>query len=85
MAAGSAVGDGTAFPDMQSGDYSVSGATMEQTQLSPQTNCQDTEDTAGYWAPAPYMVTSAGVATPWQATNGCSANCQDKGPNENFL
>jgi hypothetical protein len=87
MAAGSAAGDGTTFPAIQSGDSGTSGtaATMEHNQLATPTNCQDTKDTAGYWEPAPYMVTSAGAATPWQNTNGCSANCQDKGPNENFL
>ena len=84
LAAGGTAGDGTTFPDIQSGDYSVTSATMEQNQVKPQTNCQDTKDTAGYWVPAPYMVTSARVATPWQNTNGCTTSCTANPPNPNF-
>jgi hypothetical protein len=42
------------FPSIKSGD-STPGTTMESNGQSPQTNCQDTEDTAGYWMPAPYV------------------------------
>jgi hypothetical protein len=86
MAGGGAAGDGTTFPNIQSGDPGTTGtaATMEQTQLTTPTNCQDTKDTAGYWVPSPYMVNSAGTATPWQNTNGCSTSCKATGANENF-
>ena len=86
MAGGGAAGDRTTFPNIQSGDPGTTGtaATMERNQLTPQTNCQDTKDTAGYWNPSPYLVTSAGAATPWQNTNGCSTNCKATGSTENF-
>jgi hypothetical protein len=87
---GNMAGGTTTFPGIQSGDYNVTGATMEQNQLSPQTNCQDTKDTAAYWNPSPYMVDSSqtGNPTPWQSTNGCSNSnsdpCHATGANENF-
>jgi hypothetical protein len=86
LAAGGAAGDGTTFPGIQSGDYSVTSDTMEHNGLSTPTNCQDNKDTAGYWTPAPYMVTSAPnpVATPWQNTNGCTTSCTATGSNPNF-
>jgi hypothetical protein len=87
LAGGTTAGDGTTtFPNIQSGDYTVSAATMEQNQLSPQTNCQDTKDTAGYWIPAPYMVDSSagGNPKPWQDKNGCMMGCSDTGSGENF-
>jgi len=87
---GNMAGGTSTFPGIQSGDYNVTGATMEQNQLSPQTNCQDTKDTAAYWNPSPYMVDSSptGNPTPWQSTNGCSGSnsdlCHATGANENF-
>jgi Domain of unknown function (DUF1996) len=87
---GNMAGGTSTFPGIQSGDYSVTGATMEQNRLSPQTNCQDTKDTAAYWNPSPYMVDSSqsGNPAPWQNTNGCSGSssdpCHATGSNENF-
>jgi hypothetical protein len=84
---GNMAGGTATFPGIQSGDYNVTGATMEQNGLSPATNCQDTKDTAGYWNPSPYMVDTAKTATPWQNTNGCptpTTSCNATGPNENF-
>jgi hypothetical protein len=84
---GNMAGGTATFPGIQSGDYNVTGATMEQNGLSPATNCQDTKDTAGYWNPSPYMVDTAKTATPWQNTNGCptaTTSCKATGPNENF-
>jgi uncharacterized protein DUF1996 len=60
------------FPSITSGDNGGSSATMENNQLRTATNCQDTEDTAGYWMPAPYL------GTPLQAYTGgggCSNTC----------
>jgi hypothetical protein len=85
LASGGAAGDGTAFPGIQSGDYSVTSDTMEQNGLSTPTNCQDNKDTAGYWIPAPYMVTAgSGTPTPWQNTNGCTTSCTATGSSPNF-
>jgi len=83
---GNMAGGTSIFPGIQSGDYNVTGATMEQNQLTTPTNCQDTQDTAGYWVPSPYMVDSSpgGNPAPWQSTNGCSINCKATGANENF-
>jgi hypothetical protein len=61
------------FPSVTSGDDAgSSGATMENDGLSPQTNCEDKEDTAAYWMPEPYF---AHVA--WLGPNGtgCSSSC----------
>ena len=75
MAQGGAASNGTAFPNMRSGDGGASG-TMEQNGLSPATNCQDTKDTAGYWIPQPFKVTSGLAATPlFAAGQGCSNSC----------
>jgi Domain of unknown function (DUF1996) len=45
----------SSFPSISSGDDPATGATMENNGQSTQTNCQDTEDTAGYWMPAPFI------------------------------
>jgi hypothetical protein len=90
MAAGGAAvtqgGTQVPFPGIQSGDNgSPSSGTMEKNGLTTATNCQDSNDTAGYWVPEPFMVTS-GVATPWLpgGANGCSTNCTATGPNANL-
>ena len=59
------------FPSITSGDNAGTGATMESNGLSPQTNCQDTQDTAGYWMPAPYVNGQA-----YTAGGPCSGNCK---------
>jgi hypothetical protein len=85
MASGAAAGDGTAFPDMQSGDYSTGSDTMESNGLSTPTNCQDTKDTAGYWVPEPYQVTLSGSASVLSTLgNGCTTNCKAVGTNADF-
>ena len=58
------------FPSITSGDNGGSSATMENNQLTTATNCQDTEDTAGYWMPAPYFGTQA-----YTAGGGCQTTC----------
>ena len=61
----------TSFPTIKSGDNGGSGATMESNGRSPQTNCQDSQDTAGYWMPAPYVNGQA-----YTAGGPCSSNCK---------
>jgi uncharacterized protein DUF1996 len=61
---------GTAsFPTIRSGDGGASG-TMENNGLTPQTNCQDSKDTAGYWVPEPYL-----AGSPWLPGSGCTTTC----------
>jgi hypothetical protein len=85
MVSGGTAGDGTTFPDIHSGDYSTASDTMESNGLSPATNCQDTKDTAGYWVPEPYLVTSSGSPSVIPTLgSGCSTNCTAGGQNPDF-
>ena len=72
LAAGGATAGGTQFPSMVSGDDS-SGNSMENNGYSTPshgTNCQDSQDTAGYWVPTPFAGTNE------QHPNGsCTTNC----------
>lgn len=52
---GNMVSGTSSFPSIKSGDNGGTGVTMENNGLSPQTNCEDNKDTAGYWAPEPYF------------------------------
>jgi hypothetical protein len=61
------------FPSIKSGDNGGTGATMESNGKSPQTNCQDSQDTAGYWMPAPYINGQAYTAGGPCTSSNCSA------------
>src|SRR5205823_4979252 len=47
----------SSFPSIRAGEQGGAG-TMENNGLSPQTNCQDSKDTAGYWTPEPFIAGS---------------------------
>jgi hypothetical protein len=59
----------SSFPSIKSGDHGGT-VTMENNGLSPRTNCQDSQDTAGYWVPEPYL-----NGSPYTHGNGCSTSC----------
>lgn len=85
MASGGAAMNGSTpvpFPGITAGEDHALG-TMENDGLPTVSNCQDTKDTAGYWVPEPFMVTSAGTPAPWLpgGAGGCSTNCN---PNVNL-
>lgn len=70
---GNMISGTTPFPTITSGDDSaITGATMEKNGLTPHTNCQDSNDTAAYWMPEPFINHVA-----WLGPNGtgCSSNC----------
>jgi hypothetical protein len=75
LAAGAAALNGSTqvpFPGMTAGENGGAG-TMENNGLSPETNCQDGKDTAGYWTPEPYMQsTPTATPTPYLPGGGCT-------------
>ncbi len=76
LASGGAAGDGTAFPHIHSGDSSTSSDTMENNGLTPAANCQDSKDTAGYWMPEPFRVSSSGSPSVLgDLGSGCTTSC----------
>ncbi|HLX48487.1 MAG TPA: DUF1996 domain-containing protein [Streptosporangiaceae bacterium] len=72
LASGGATAGGTQFPNMLSGDDGSANSMENNGYTTPShgTNCQDSQDTAGYWVPTPFTGTNE------QHPNGsCTTNC----------